>query len=244
MNLSIFQTDLKTLLKPYHPTRTHKKGGLLRWCVDMKFRASPRYQKGAEGESSTEGNKPKRKFTKAKAVFRKFTNKGKKGTSDNKSAEEIDSIKSTKMASDQSSEQPPQSSDSKPHEHVMGNSATSTPQHNGVTPTRRHSGGSISRAGAGRRKSGGGKKYHGGRSKRRLSKDPISFDDPAARIYDQIPLLDVTKLPRGGISIETAAVGHVQVSFLSAILTFYRWTIHLFSPLALILNQPHLSSFK
>lgn len=31
-------------------------------------------------------------------------------------------------------------------------------------------------------------------------------------VYDSIPLLEQTKLPRGGISIETKAVGRVQVS--------------------------------
>ncbi len=33
--------------------------------------------------------------------------------------------------------------------------------------------------------------------------------------YDSIPLLEQTKLPRGGISIETKAVGMVQVSYLA-----------------------------
>ena len=33
-----------------------------------------------------------------------------------------------------------------------------------------------------------------------------------SRAYDSIPLLEQTKLPRGGISIETEAVGRVQVS--------------------------------
>ena len=36
-------------------------------------------------------------------------------------------------------------------------------------------------------------------------------DHVLARMYDSIPPLEVTKLPRGGISIETEAVGRVQV---------------------------------
>ena len=36
-------------------------------------------------------------------------------------------------------------------------------------------------------------------------------DDPEDKTYDSIPLLEQTKLPRGGISIETKAVGMVQV---------------------------------
>jgi hypothetical protein len=36
----------------------------------------------------------------------------------------------------------------------------------------------------------------------------------AGETYDMIPLLEQTKLPRGGISIETKAVGRVQVCFL------------------------------
>lgn len=45
------------------------------------------------------------------------------------------------------------------------------------------------------------------------SSDPnqmISLGDA----YDAIPLIEQTKLPRGGISMETKAVGRVQVSFL------------------------------
>jgi len=35
-----------------------------------------------------------------------------------------------------------------------------------------------------------------------------------SRAYDSIPLLEQTKLPRGGVSIETEAVGRVQVSIM------------------------------
>lgn len=39
------------------------------------------------------------------------------------------------------------------------------------------------------------------------------FDDPVVvESYDSVPLLEITKLPRGGISMETQAVGRVQVS--------------------------------
>lgn len=48
-----------------------------------------------------------------------------------------------------------------------------------------------------------------------LSRD----DDPSvARMYDSIPLLEVTKLPRGGIIIETEAIGRVQVRFFRIII--------------------------
>ena len=41
------------------------------------------------------------------------------------------------------------------------------------------------------------------------------FDDAphVVRSYNAIPLLEQTKLPRGGISMETQAVGRVQVCF-------------------------------
>lgn len=48
--------------------------------------------------------------------------------------------------------------------------------------------------------------------------EPISHneednEDPAViKSYDAVPLLDVAKLPRGGVSMETQAVGRVQVS--------------------------------
>ena len=39
------------------------------------------------------------------------------------------------------------------------------------------------------------------------------FDDPVVvESYDSVPLLEITMLPRGGISMETQAVGRVQVS--------------------------------
>lgn len=38
------------------------------------------------------------------------------------------------------------------------------------------------------------------------------FDDPAViEGYDSVPLIDVDPLPRGGISLETKAVGRIQV---------------------------------
>lgn len=37
---------------------------------------------------------------------------------------------------------------------------------------------------------------------------------PVVHSYDQIAVLEQTKLPRGGVSVETKAVGRVQVSFL------------------------------
>jgi hypothetical protein len=42
----------------------------------------------------------------------------------------------------------------------------------------------------------------------------VVIDDPpqVVRSYDAIAVLDQTKLPRGGVSIETSAVGRVQVS--------------------------------
>ena len=40
------------------------------------------------------------------------------------------------------------------------------------------------------------------------------FDDApdVVKSYDKVPLLELTKLPRGGVSMETQAVGRVQVS--------------------------------
>ena len=44
------------------------------------------------------------------------------------------------------------------------------------------------------------------------------FDDPVVvASYDSVPLLEITKLPRGGISMETQAVGRVQVSLVGCI---------------------------
>lgn len=48
-------------------------------------------------------------------------------------------------------------------------------------------------------------------NKRSAVKDSIMEDSIVGKMYDSIPLLEATKLPRGGISIETEAVGRVQV---------------------------------
>ena len=196
--------------------------------MDMKFRTPSKPQKGTESsQNNQDGNKPQRKFIKAKSAFRKFTNR-RKPKSNDVPTEETSSLKSTTSApTGPPPAPPPKPSDRKIPEkasmtlmETSTNSAATPAQHASTTTgaVRRQSGGSIPRASAagaaGRRKSGGGKKYHGGRSKRRPSKDPIALDDPASRMYDQIPLLEVTKLPRGGISIETEAVGRVQVGFL------------------------------
>lgn len=38
------------------------------------------------------------------------------------------------------------------------------------------------------------------------------FDDPAViQGYESVPLIEIDALPRGGISLETAAVGRIQV---------------------------------
>lgn len=38
------------------------------------------------------------------------------------------------------------------------------------------------------------------------------FDDPGVvKGYESVPLLDVDPLPRGGVSLETKAVGRIQV---------------------------------
>jgi len=48
-----------------------------------------------------------------------------------------------------------------------------------------------------------------------------SADPPhAIKAYDEIPVMEQTKLPRGGVSVETKAVGRVQVRFLYSI-SFY-----------------------
>ena len=43
--------------------------------------------------------------------------------------------------------------------------------------------------------------------------------------YDSIPLLEQTKLPRGGISIETAAIGRVQVRLIVCFVYLYVCTV-------------------
>jgi hypothetical protein len=52
-----------------------------------------------------------------------------------------------------------------------------------------------------------------------------AFDDPPhiVRSYDSVPLLEQTKLPRGGISMETQSVGRVQVCHTAAITPAPRW---------------------
>lgn len=52
-----------------------------------------------------------------------------------------------------------------------------------------------------------------GASTRRLSQpEGVVFDHPSIdKAYENIPLLDMIELPRGGFSVETQAVGHVQV---------------------------------
>jgi hypothetical protein len=57
---------------------------------------------------------------------------------------------------------------------------------------------------------GGRKKPH----KNASSKDGPD-DQSVSRMYDSVPPLEVTQLPRGGISIETEAVGRIQVSYIS-----------------------------
>lgn len=41
--------------------------------------------------------------------------------------------------------------------------------------------------------------------------DEFAESPAAARAYDAVPILEQTKLPRGGISVDTKAVGRVQV---------------------------------
>ncbi len=49
-------------------------------------------------------------------------------------------------------------------------------------------------------------------SKSGTYKESILEEQATARMYDLIPPLEVTQLPRGGISIETKAIGSIQVS--------------------------------
>ncbi len=60
------------------------------------------------------------------------------------------------------------------------------------------------------------RRYSGGSKmkvcKRSAGKDVPAEDPSVSKMYEGIPLLEATKLPRGGISIETDAVGRVQVS--------------------------------
>jgi hypothetical protein len=50
-----------------------------------------------------------------------------------------------------------------------------------------------------------------------LPPPPVEIHDTSVLVksYDQIPVLEQTKLPRGGISVETAAVGRVQVNLVA-----------------------------
>jgi hypothetical protein len=62
-----------------------------------------------------------------------------------------------------------------------------------------------------RRTSGGNRKKLGG------NQNPHGEDPSVTRMYRLIPELDTTKLPRGGISVDTEAVGRVQVSLFAYI---------------------------
>lgn len=49
------------------------------------------------------------------------------------------------------------------------------------------------------------------------------YDDPAVvEGYNSVPLIEMDRLPRGGITLETAAVGRIQVSF---------WNFHIIPPI-------------
>lgn len=54
------------------------------------------------------------------------------------------------------------------------------------------------------------------------------FDDPSVTAgYQNVPLLEMTKLPRGGISVDTKAVGRVQVRIaLFYLIRFYTMYTH------------------
>ena len=41
--------------------------------------------------------------------------------------------------------------------------------------------------------------------------DDFAESPAVARAYDAVPILEQTKLPRGGVSVDTKAVGRVQV---------------------------------
>jgi hypothetical protein len=49
-----------------------------------------------------------------------------------------------------------------------------------------------------------------------------------SKAYDSIPLLEQTKLPRGGISIETAAIGRVQVRLIVCFVCIVPYIISFF----------------
>ena len=60
------------------------------------------------------------------------------------------------------------------------------------------------------------------------SKSNKIFDDPEVILgYQSVPLIELDKLPRGGLSFETKAVGRIQVSkTLSCYLHIYRRYTH------------------
>ena len=60
------------------------------------------------------------------------------------------------------------------------------------------------------------------------SKSNKIFDDPEVILgYQSVPLIELDKLPRGGLSFETKAVGRIQVSkILSSYLHIYRRYTH------------------
>jgi len=61
-----------------------------------------------------------------------------------------------------------------------------------------------------KRSSGGGNKHIKKIPKNGSSREAQTEDPSVARMYDAIPELEDTKLPRGGISIETEAIGRIQ----------------------------------
>lgn len=66
-----------------------------------------------------------------------------------------------------------------------------------------------------KRMSGGGRQpsFRRRSSRRSIMRDAPPVDDPKVlENYGRIPDLEITKLPRGGLSVETEAVGRVQVS--------------------------------
>lgn len=68
-----------------------------------------------------------------------------------------------------------------------------------------------------KRMSGGGRQpsFRRRSSRRNIMKDAPPVDDPKVlENYESIPGLEITKLPRGGLSVETEAVGRVQVSII------------------------------
>ena len=69
-----------------------------------------------------------------------------------------------------------------------------------------------------KRMSGGGRQpsFRRRSSRRNIMRDAPPVDDPKVlENYERIPDLEITKLPRGGLSVETEAVGRVQVSGLT-----------------------------